>query len=182
VKKGVVVVSLSSRTHRAGLVSAAVAAFVLVPAASAVACSGASAPREAQSTRQYVRAVHCLLNGERARAGLAPLAYDRRLARAARRFSQAMARSGFFDHVSPQGSTLGDRVRQAGWSGGALGETIAWGAGSQSTPAAIVAGWMASPPHRGIILDGTFREVGLGVAPRAPSGAAGATVTADYGT
>ncbi|MEA2269347.1 MAG: hypothetical protein QOC64_1957, partial [Solirubrobacteraceae bacterium] len=41
---------------------------------------------------------------------------------------------------------------------------------------------MASPPHRGIILDGTFREVGLGVAPRAPSGAAGATVTADYGT
>ena len=33
-----------------------------------------------------------------------------------------------------------------------IGQNIAWGTGSDTTPAHIVAAWMASPPHREIML------------------------------
>jgi uncharacterized protein YkwD len=168
------------RLSRPRLLALAVAVFVLVPAAGAAACAGADS-RPAAGAR-YSQAVRCLLNAQRARGGLAPLASDRKLARAARRFSDAMVRQGFFDHVSPQGSTMDQRIRAAGYSGGTLGETIARGAGSLATPAAIVQAWMQSPPHRTIIMDGRFHEVGLGVAAGSPSGGGdAATVTADFG-
>ena len=127
-------------------------------------------------------AVECLVNEQRAGAGLAALAHDRRLARAARQFSSTMVRQHFFDHVSPGGSTLSTRARAAGYRGGVLGETIGWGAGSLATPGAIVRGWMASPPHHAILMSGAFRRIGLGVAMGSPAGAGGAaTVTADFG-
>jgi uncharacterized protein YkwD len=157
----------------------AVFAFLAVPVAGALACAG---EQSRPGTAAYSRAVECLVNQQRAAAGLSALSHDRRLARAARRFSTAMVRERFFDHVSPSGSTLGSRARAAGYSGGTLGETIGWGAGELATPSAIVQGWMNSPPHRAILLGGAFRKVGLGVASGSPEGLAGAaTVTADFG-
>jgi uncharacterized protein YkwD len=167
---------------RLGWLGLAVSAFVLLPAASAMACHGSSAQAATVSEQAFARSVRCALNEQRAGSGLAPLAHDRRLARAAGRFSHAMVAQQFFDHVSPAGSTLGQRARAAGFSGSTLGETIAWGAGGLGTPAAIVDQWMHSPPHRAVILDGHFRRVGLGVASGSPSGEGGAaTVTADFG-
>jgi uncharacterized protein YkwD len=168
------------RLSRPRLLALAVAVFVLVPAAGAAACAGADIRPVAGA--RYSQAVRCLLNAQRASGGLAPLASDRKLARAARRFSDAMVRQGFFDHVSPQGSTMDQRIRAAGYSGGTLGETIGRGAGALATPTAIVQAWMQSPPHRAIIMDGRFHEVGLGVAAGSPSGGGDAvTVTADFG-
>jgi uncharacterized protein YkwD len=168
------------RRSRPRLLALAVAVFVLVPAGSAAACTGADS-RPAAGVG-YSQAVRCLLNAQRASAGLGPLAGDRKLARAARRFSDAMVRQGFFDHVSPQGSTMDQRIRAAGYPGRTIGETIGWGAGALATPAAIVQAWMQSPPHRAIIMDGRFHQVGLGVAAGSPSGAGdAATVTADFG-
>jgi uncharacterized protein YkwD len=174
-------VSLSLRPGRFCVLALGIVMLVLIPAATAAACPAADA---GASARAYVGAVECLLNEQRAGAGLAPLTDDRHLARAARRFSGAMVRERFFDHVSPEGSTVTDRVRQAGFPGRTLGETIAWGSYEYSTPEAIVQGWMDSPGHREIIMDGRFRRVGLGVALGAPSnGVDGArTVTADFGT
>jgi uncharacterized protein YkwD len=169
------------RPSRLRLLAFAVAVFVLVPAAAASACAGAASSPAAGG--QYQRAVRCLLNAERSRAGLAPLAGDRALARAARRFSRAMVRQRFFDHVSPSGSTATQRVRAAGYSGVTVGETIGWGVGTQATPAAIVQAWMGSPPHRTIIMDARFGAVGLGIAPGSPSGIGeSATVTANFGS
>jgi uncharacterized protein YkwD len=126
--------------------------------------------------------VRCLLNQERAHAGLAPLASDPRLARAAVGFSHAMVSQQFFDHVSPTGSTMDQRIRAAGYPGARTGETIGWGSGAFAAPTAIVEAWMHSPPHRAIIMDRRFEEVGLGVAAGSPSGAGdAATVTADFG-
>jgi uncharacterized protein YkwD len=170
------------RRGRLCVLAGAVAAFslVLVSTAGASACAGAGAA--SRSARAYAKAVRCLLNQQRAAGGLAPVTADPRLARAARRFSGEMVRRRFFDHVSPAGSTVGQRVRKAGFSGRGIGETIAWGAGPSATPAAIVAMWMASPGHRAIIMQGRFRHVGLGVASGSPVGVAGArTVTADFG-
>ena len=157
----------------------AVFAFLALPVAGAFACAGDGAR---PGTVAYSRAVQCLVNQQRAAAGLSALSHDRRLARAARRFSNSMVRERFFDHVSPSGSTLGSRAQAAGYSGGTLGETIGWGAGTLATPSSIVQGWMNSPPHRAILLDGDFRKIGLGVAAGSPEGIAeAATVTADFG-
>ena len=52
-----------------------------------------------------------------------------------------------------------------------IGETLAWGSAERSTPRAIVQGWMNSPQHVGVLLDPSFREIGIGVrfgAPVAP--------------
>jgi uncharacterized protein YkwD len=48
-------------------------------------------------------------------------------------------------------------------------QNIAWGTGSKATPAGIVRGWMESPPHRRIILTGSYRDAGVGVASSVPS-------------
>jgi uncharacterized protein YkwD len=160
----------------------AVLLLLALPAASALACAGDQARPESVSHRAYARAVECLVNAQRAGAGLGALAHDRRLAKAARRFSTSMVRERFFDHVSPEGSTLSTRARAAGYSGGALGETIGWGEGELATPAAIVQAWMASPPHHAILMSRAFRRIGLGVAMGSPEGGdAAATVTADFG-
>ena len=167
-----------------GLASLCLAVGVLLalPAADALACANEQAHPGAVSTRAYARAVRCLVNEQRAAAGLRALHADRRLARAARQFSGAMVREGFFDHVSPEGATLVERARAAGYPGGTLGETLGWGAGALATPRAIVDGWMASPPHHAIVLGAVFRRIGIGVATGSPAGApAAATVTADFG-
>src|SRR4051795_4257588 len=159
-----------------------VGALLALPVASALACVNDEAYPGAVSARAYARAVECLVNEERAGVGLRAVSDDRRLARAARRYSSAMVRERFFDHVSPEGSTLDQRARAAGYAGGALGETIGWGTGELATPRAIVAAWMASPPHHAVLLGTAFRRVGIGVADGSPEGdAAAATVTADFG-
>jgi uncharacterized protein YkwD len=161
----------------------AVGALLALPAASAFACANEQAQPGGVSSRAYTRAVRCLVNEQRAAAGLPALAADRRLGRAARQFSGAMVRERFFDHVSPEGSTLGERARAAGYDGGTLGETLGWGSGDLATPSAIVAGWMASPPHHAILLAAQFRRIGIGVASGSPEGTpAAATVTADFGS
>jgi uncharacterized protein YkwD len=160
----------------------AVVALLALPAASALACAGAEARPGTVSSRAYTVAVECLVNQQRAGAGLGALAHDARLARAARRFSSSMVREAFFAHVSPQGSTLGARARAAGYPGRTLGETLGWGSGGLATPAAIVQTWMESPPHHAVIMSGAFRRIGLGVAMGSPAGAPeAATVTADFG-
>jgi uncharacterized protein YkwD len=121
-------------------------------------CRGAGARRASKATLR--RAIRCVVNQQRARNGLNPLAANRRLARAAGRHAADMARHNYFSHVSPRGTSPLRRVRAAGWRGG-VGETIAWGCGSQASPAAIVGAWLASSAHRAIIL-GRGRAVGIG--------------------
>ena len=84
---------------------------------------------------------------------------------------------------------MADRLRTAGyirearrWS---VAEVLAWGTGSQGTPAAIVAAWLDSPSHRRVLLSDVYRDVGIGVAPGIPlggfAGLAGATFAAELG-
>lgn len=52
-----------------------------------------------------------------------------------------------------------------------------------STPASIVAAWMASPPHRALILLKGLKDADIGVAPGKPGNrrARAATYTANFG-
>src|SRR4051812_25431707 len=152
----------------------AVGALLMLPVASALACANEQAHPGAVSAGVYARAVECLVNEQRAGAGLRALAHDGRLARAARRYSSEMVRERFFDHVSPDGSTLGQRARAAGYSGGTLGETLGWGTGELATPRAIVAAWIASPPHHAVLRVTAFHRGGIGGADGSPRGEAAA--------
>ena len=102
-----------------------------------------------------------LVNDERAAEGLGPLSYDANLTAAARGHSQDMGLNDYFDHIGLDGSTPGDRITEAGYSWNTYGETIAAG---YATPAAVVAGWMASAGHRANILNPNFCDIGVGYA------------------
>ena len=132
-----------------------------------------------------MRATLCVLNAERARHNLRPLRLNRKLSAAARRHSRAMARKRFFSHTSPGGASFVDRIRRTGYLSGArswhIGENIAYGSGSRSTPRSIGTAWMNSPPHRANILSSSFRSIGIGIASGTPSGDGGATYTTDFG-
>jgi hypothetical protein len=93
----------------------------------------------------------------------------------------------FFEHVTPGGATLGDRVNATGYIEGQrdweLGEAIAWAQQPLDTPDSLMRAWLASPGHRAIILDRRFRDVGIGVTPGLTDGSANPGVTAvlDFG-
>jgi uncharacterized protein YkwD len=129
-------------------------------------------------------AVLCLVNRERERAGEAPLVVRGSLLAAAQGHTESMVGQGYFEHISPDGATPLERMRAAGYGRGAytVGENIAWGTGSLSTPAQIVTAWMASPPHRANILDAEFVDTGVGAAARTPAGGAGGLYTQDFGS
>ena len=137
------------------------------------------------SARDADEAVVCEVNRVRDDHGLRPLETDRRLHRAAEAYARDMAQDGFFAHVSPGGATLSDRLREVGYVGDRVawrvGETLAWGRGRRSTPAATVDAWMRSAAHRRVLL-GRYREIGVGVADRDPFGGSGSTYAADLGT
>ena len=157
------------------------------PAAAAQGCADAAITVTAATATRAARSVLCLFNVQRTAAGLAPLSANPSLGQVAARYARAMVRSHFFAHVSPGGSTLLSRVARTSYLRGAgnwaLGEDIAWGTAAYSTPQAIVAAWMASPPHRRNILEPSFRDAGIGVRRGVPSPGAGdgATYVADFG-
>jgi uncharacterized protein YkwD len=132
----------------------------------------------------------CLINQQRLLAGLSPLIENPALDAAAQDHSNDMVANDYFDHVTPSGLSVLSRVVAAGFATLDavldLGENIAAGGGSLATPAATVANWMGSPPHRANILDPTFKDTGVGVAPAVPAmlgiGTSGATYTQTFGT
>jgi uncharacterized protein YkwD len=131
----------------------------------------------------------CLLNQERTSRGLAPLAPNGLLAQAAQQHSEDMVRRSYFEHTSPDGVTVQDRIRATGYANrgsASTGENILWAIGKKASPSAIVDKWMHSPPHRADILRRSFTEIGIGIALGAPNlpdqaQGQGATYTTDFG-
>jgi hypothetical protein len=102
-----------------------------------------------------------LINAERTKKGLPPLAIDIRLQEAAVSHSEDMANNDFFSHTGSDGSSLIDRLERAGYPWHRAGENIAAGL---SNPASAVAGWMDSPGHRANILNPSYEQLGVGYA------------------
>ena len=128
-------------------------------------CRGADTQAGYASGATMRRALLCLVNQQRALHGRRRLGVNRRLARAAGRHAADMARRNYFGHVSPAGASPLRRARAAGWRGG-VREAIAWGCATRSTPRATLWAWMASPPHRAILLrSARAAGIGFGYAP-----------------
>ena len=108
---------------------------------------------------QLINQVLNLTNEERKKANLEPLKLNSKLASAADDHSDSMAKDDFFSHTGIDGSSVGDRVRDAGYNYRTVGENIAAG---YSTASAVVSGWMNSPGHRANILNANYTEIGIG--------------------
>jgi len=151
------------------------------------ACEGADTMPSAETIAAVASATMCLVNGERQDAGLPVLAWSDRLAQSSGAHSEDMVRLRYFSHTSQDGRDVVDRVRLTGYIDERLewtvGENLAWGTGTLSTPKSIVQAWMESAGHRDNILRDGYREAGLGVVPGNPATAdgGGATYTMNFG-
>ena len=102
-----------------------------------------------------------LVNAERAKARLAPLAQNWELSRVARYKSQDFIDKKYFAHQSPTYGSPFDMMKNFGIKYTSGGENIAYG---QQTPAAVMQSWMNSPGHRGNILSAAYTHIGVGAA------------------
>ena len=103
--------------------------------------------------------VLALVNSERSKAGLKPLAMDWELQRVARIKSCDMAENNYFSHQSPSYGSPFDMMKQFGIQYKTAGENIASG---QRTPAEVMQAWMASTGHRANILKPDYTHIGVG--------------------
>ena len=160
--------------------SAARAASSCSPAAVATP-SGSNLSSDEQATL-------CLVNRIRSAHRLRLLRANAQLGRVAGSQVSSMVRRDWFADIRPGGITplalVGGTSYRAHAAAIAVGQNIAWGTGSFSTPAHIVSEWMASPPHRAIILSAEFRDAGVAIDPGLPgvlhAGRTGATYAMEF--
>ncbi|HMN82282.1 MAG TPA: CAP domain-containing protein [Burkholderiaceae bacterium] len=92
----------------------------------------------------------------------APLAWNGRVETAARRHADNLRQYDTFSHVGTDGSTVGKRVSESGYSWRKVGENLAVGF---LEPARVVEAWLASPSHCRNVVDPAFREFGAAMEP-----------------
>ena len=172
------------------LLVAGISQFAILPAQAAPrgGCENADSRADQAPYAQLGRATLCLVNRERRRRGLRALRADRRLALAASRHADDMVRHSYFAHDSRSGARFTSRIVRAGYlrrvARWRTGENIAWGAGRSSAARRVVRAWMNSSGHRANILNGGFRDLGVGVVAGAPVPGryeVGATYVHDFG-
>jgi len=150
-------------------------------------CPYANALPGAASEAALAKGTVCLVNRERTRRGMRALRVNRRLSRAAVAHTRDMISRHYFEHVSLSGQNVVDRLLSSGYLGKVrnwlVGENLAWGTGSRSTPRQVVVSWMNSPGHRRNMLNRRFREIGIGVVFSTPvkNAPASATYTTTFG-
>jgi uncharacterized protein YkwD len=177
----------SARKIRVALALAATWALVGTSSASATGCPNTTVEAPGLSENQIESSLICLINEERTSRGLAAVAANGDLHRAALSHSNDMVSDGYFEHTSPDGITFLDRIIDTGYTNARswiVGENLVWGTGSYSTPGSMVIAWMNSPPHRENLLKDRFREIGVAAVRGTPEGLSdpnGITVSSEYG-
>jgi uncharacterized protein YkwD len=185
------------RTHLARrAVSFLVLAIAVALFARAATPAGAQAPAACPSAADVLGAapaavvevaVICLVNAERAARGLGDVERAGALELSAQRHANDMVARRYFAHVSPTGGTVDKRARRAGYLSApcwALGEDLGSAPAAVASAEAVVSAWMESPGHRAVILDPSFRDVGIGVVNRLSAGegaGTGATFVLEMG-
>jgi uncharacterized YkwD family protein len=106
-----------------------------------------------------VQQVVDLVNQERAKNGLQPLAVDTRLMQMAHDKAVDMRDHNYFDHQSPTYGSPFDMMKEYGISFSYAGENIAAG---QKTPQEVMNAWMNSSGHRANILNPNYTKIGVG--------------------
>jgi hypothetical protein len=101
-----------------------------------------------------------LTNDRRVAAGLSPLSENGALSQAALAKGADMLNKGYWAHFAPDGTSPWTFFTNFGYKYRYAGENLAR---DFSSPGAAVDAWMNSPTHRDNILNGNYKEVGIGV-------------------
>ncbi|SPQ00971.1 conserved exported hypothetical protein [Candidatus Sulfobium mesophilum] len=139
-------------------------------------------------TKELEIRIHELINIERQKEGLRPLALDKKLCAIARDHSKDMAERNYFSHLNPEGEDFLVRYKKKGFVCRVrVGQSICEGAENifcnnlyssiiyvnekahydwnslEEIARSTVRGWMKSTGHRENILQPVFRSQGIGV-------------------
>jgi uncharacterized protein YkwD len=140
--------------------AAAPLAPITAPARAVVRATRVDPPAPEDPRRQIELRVVELVNLERAKAGIAPVAWDERIGTAARSHSDDQAAWQTMSHTGSDGSTLSTRIGRVGFAWRALAENVAAG---QPSAESVVSAWMNSPGHRTNILNAQYTVAGAGL-------------------
>jgi uncharacterized protein YkwD len=127
------------------------------PAARRAEGSVAPEPQDAAAAR---KAILDRINALRKVHGTSPLRLDDQVNAVAQAYSERMAKEQFFSHVSPEGTSVGQRLRSAGVLHQSAGENL----GTAGGPLAAHFGIEHSPGHRANVLDARWSLAGIGIA------------------
>ncbi|KAJ2734812.1 hypothetical protein IW152_002030 [Coemansia sp. BCRC 34962] len=111
------------------------------------------------SPSEAERQVLCLVNKERRRHNLRPLALHPAMTRAAYEHSEYQSRVRSMTHNDPQNGQLGSRLQRNGFSFASASENIAEAPGV--SPKEVFDMWINDPPHYENIIDPNARYMGL---------------------
>jgi uncharacterized protein YkwD len=93
------------------------------------------------------------VNEIRRSSGLPTLRVSDELTGSSRGYARYMLKNDYFGHLASI---------HAGGNFLRLGETLAWHGGWKNRVRATVSRWMASPPHRAVLMSPTYRWIGAG--------------------
>ncbi len=152
-------------------------------------CANARLRPDGRNAAAIDAATLCLIDQVRGGYGLRALHPNRQLRTVAASQVGSMLRWNYFADVRPSGQTPFSLVLVSSYRAHAasisVGQNIAWASGTYATPEHVVADWMASPPHRQIMLSGAFRDAGVAVSSALPSvlhaGHRGALYAVEFG-
>jgi uncharacterized protein YkwD len=116
------------------------------------------------------------INDARVSRGLEPAHISSALVRAARAHTEDMVANNSFEH-----GAFSERLRSFGATAPRLGEILGWCNIPRVAAAEVVKAWLASPPHRVVLLRPGFVQIGIGVEIASFQGSDNAEiVTADF--
>ncbi len=118
-------------------------------------------PAGEDTVAEALAELHLLVNHQRVAAGCEPLRWHEPTARVEEAHSRDMARRAYFDHLTPEGTDLSERLLAGGvtWHG-SIAENVAL---TVRGPETVMELWMDSPPHRSNLEDCSFTHQGLGL-------------------
>ncbi|GMF32561.1 unnamed protein product [Phytophthora lilii] len=114
----------------------------------------------------YFSAMLAAVKKQRAAQGLSSLCMNKKLQAAAQRHSNDQAKNNFMAHDGSDGSTMSERITQAGYKWSAVAENVAAG---QVDVDAVMESWMNFPGHRANILGADYTMFGTAYAYNADS-------------
>ncbi len=133
-----------------------------------LALLAALAPAQAKAKESVSEAVVRLTNEFRKEQKSDILAVNDKLAKAAQSHADNLAKQDNGTTVNPHvldGKTIDDRLQQVGFGDLKAGENIfIVGRAKGDVASVVVNGWKGSPGHRKNLLDGDFKETGVGAA------------------
>jgi uncharacterized protein YkwD len=100
-------------------------------------------------------------NARRIADGIPQLTQDPLLSLAAQKKVDDMNKNQYFEHIAPDGTTIGNLIESTGYEFIKVGENLA--KGNFNDDNTLVSAWMNSPGHKENILDQKYQNIGVAV-------------------